>query len=112
MHLKQSRIFLIFFVCFFIPGCAPSVPSNEELAVAVLEKSGANRPQLEQVIAHYQTTDSDPEKLAAAYYLIANLEGNTGYTAWDSVQYRKLLDSLAVLGDPMGWDPYLSTTAR
>lgn len=112
MLLKQSHIFLIICASFIISGCAPSVPSDEELAMVVLGKSGDNREQLEQIITHYQTTDADPQKLAAAYYLIANLEGNTGYAARDTAQYRRLLDSLAVLGDPIGWDPYLSTTGK
>lgn len=112
MLLKQSHIFLIICASFIFWGCTPSVLSDEELAMVVLEKSGENRGQLEQIITHYQTTDADPQKLAAAYYLIANLEGNTGYAARDTAQYRRLLDSLAVLGDPIGWDPYLSTTTR
>lgn len=106
MHLSHSLYLSVF------SGCGPSVPSDKALTASVLEQSGDNRPQLEQVIEHYKTADADAEKLAAAYYLIANLEGNTGYGARDSVQYRRLLDSLAVLGDPMGWDPYLSTTAQ
>lgn len=110
--LRLHCSFLILCICLFFSFCSPSVPSEAELAVAVLEKSGDNRGQLEQVITHYQTADADTEKLAAAYYLIANLDGNAGYGARDTVQYRRLLDSLAVLGDPMGWDPYLSTTAR
>lgn len=112
MLLKQSHIFLIICASFIFSSCTRSVPSDKALAVAVLEKAGDNREQLEQIITHYQTTDADPQKLAAAYYLIANLEGNTGYAARDSGQYRRLLDSLAVLGDPIGWDPYLSTTGK
>lgn len=112
MLLKQSHIFLIICASFIFSSCTRSVSSDKALAVAVLEKAGDNRGQLERVIEHYKTIDADAEKLAAAYYLIANLDGNTGYAAQDSGQYRRLLDSLAMLGDPIGWDPYLSTTAR
>lgn len=42
---------------------------------AALEKAKANRPELEKVLAHYADA---PEKLAAARFLIANMEGH-GY---------------------------------
>lgn len=112
MLLKQRHIFLIICASFIFSSCTRSVPSDKALAVAVLEKAGDNRGQLERLIEHYKSIDADADKLAAAYYLIANLDGNTGYAARDSGQYRRLLDSLAVLGDPIGWDPYLSTTGK
>lgn len=45
---------------------------------AALELAGANRPQLEAVLEHYRGLD-DPEKLTAAEFLIANMEGQ-GYS--------------------------------
>lgn len=110
--LRLHCSFLILCICLFFSFCSPSVPSHSDLAAGVLDKSGDNRAQLEQVLEHYRSGDPDPEKLEAAYYLIANLDGKTGYAARDSAQYSRLLDSLAVLGDPVGWDPYLSTTRR
>jgi hypothetical protein len=45
----------------------------------VLDSAGANRGQLEQVIEHYGN-DPDTLKLAAAYYLIGNMEGHSYVT--------------------------------
>jgi hypothetical protein len=42
-----------------------------------LERAGANRPELERVLEHCRR-DADPEKLRAAEFLVANMEGH-GY---------------------------------
>ncbi len=82
------------------------------MATAALDEAGENRTQLEQVIGHYTNIDADPQKQETVYYLIANMEDKAGYAVADTMWYRLLLDSLAVLGDPIGWDPYLSTTSK
>lgn len=76
-----------------ITGCSTYFPPNSELATVTLSKAGENRTQLEQVIKHYITVDSDPKKLEAEYYLIANMEDKAGYAATDTLQYQLLLDS-------------------
>ncbi|WP_289198931.1 discoidin domain-containing protein [Bacteroides acidifaciens] len=111
MKFLSKLIEFVLYSVMFI-RCTPCIPSNEALTNVILEKSGDNRRQLEQVIGHYTNIDADSQKLEAAYYLIANMEDKVGYVASDSIQYHLLLDSLAVLSDPIGWDPYLSTTGK
>ncbi|MCK4340543.1 MAG: hypothetical protein KAY37_02320 [Phycisphaerae bacterium] len=56
-------------------GCAARWPAKVELA---LSKAGDNRPELERVLKHYRA-EEDPQKLASAQFLIANMIGH-GYT--------------------------------
>jgi len=44
-----------------------------------LKTSGSNRPQLESVLEHYRTDDANPQKLAAARFLIENLPAHYSY---------------------------------
>lgn len=112
MNKLQQISGLLFGLIIFWGCCHPYCTQNADLAVAVLEDADENRTQLEQVIEHYITVDANPQKLEAAYYLIANMKEPFGYSASDNIQYHLLLDSLAVLSDPYGWDPYLSTTGK
>ena len=48
----------------------------------VLRQAGDNRPELEAVLAHYA---DEPEKLAAARYLIANLPAHYSYADSDAI---------------------------
>ena len=50
--------------------------SNVEKA---LDYAGDNRPELETVLEHYTTVDADPEKLAAARFLIENMPAHKSY---------------------------------
>lgn len=110
-NMRLTYLFIpIISLCF--SSCTPSVPSNKDLIKVALDKSGNNRSQLEQVLDHYRTADPDSQKLAAAEFLIANMDDKTGYAVRNTVQYQRLLDSLSVLSDPFGWDPYLSTAGQ
>ena len=44
-----------------------------------LKTAGSNRPQLESVLEHYRTDDANPQKLAAARFLIENLPAHYSY---------------------------------
>lgn len=71
----------------FLLSCTPSNGILEES----LKESGKNRPELEQVLAHYA---NDSLKLQAAHFLISNMPG---HHSWDSPQlsaYRNKMDSI------------------
>ena len=73
-HLSARRFWAMAFcaVLVFASGCATTWPKEIEVA---LEKAGYNRGQLEKVLKHYQQT-GDEQKLAAAQFLLKNMEGH------------------------------------
>ena len=52
-----------------------------------LESAGANRAELESVLAHYQTIDPNPQKLQAAEFLIENMPAHYSYAGKEINQY-------------------------
>ncbi len=58
--------------------------------------AGDNKSELREVLRHYRTADNDPEKLAAARYLIANMPAHYSYadTAMVSRYYETALGIL------------------
>lgn len=73
--------------------------TNERLFFA-LELTGDNRPELEKVLEHYK---SEPLKLQAAQFLIANMPGHPGY---DKSSYKKLqpiYDKHVAISDKYDW---------
>lgn len=66
-----SRITLLSVI--FLIACTS--PDNQRLEKA-LQFAGNNRRELEQVLTHYP---HDPEKLAAARFLIMNMPGHIRY---------------------------------
>jgi len=58
-------------------SCVTPWPADVKLA---LSKAEDNRAQLEDVLDHYRK-EADPQKLEAAQFLIANMEGH-GYTVY------------------------------
>ena len=68
----MKPIYCLFFSSvLFVAAC--SAPSPLEYA---LQQAGDNRPELERVLEHYK---SDPEKLAAAEFLIENMPAHVSY---------------------------------
>jgi len=53
----------------------------------VLDSAGSNRSELESVLDHYRTVDSNPEKLLAAEFLIKNLPAHYSYAGKEIYQY-------------------------
>ena len=49
--------------------------------------AGDNRSELESVLEHYHTIDNNPEKLAAARYLIEGLPAHYSYAGDSIYQY-------------------------
>ena len=110
MHI---RILLFFFLVLYT---ACSSDTEQRLNYA-LEFAGKNRTELEKVLVHYA---EEPEKLAAARFLIENMPYHYGYSSWqlDSIKQvfteaiqRKsisLLDNRLVLEEKVvqRWKPF------
>ena len=61
-----------------------------------LKAAGDNRAELEDVLEHYRTVDNDPQKYAAAKYLIANMPAHYSYRNMDAINafYDEALEIL------------------
>ena len=65
----------------FVPLFAFMLSSCEDSLDKALRNAGNNRSELEKVLDHYK---DDPEKLAAAMFLIENMSGHYSYRS-DSI---------------------------
>ncbi len=72
-HLKTYVMIMSFFLLLNIPAAMAENKAMPDDIDALLEKAGANRPELEKALFHYQTQD-DSLKLQAAMFLIGNME--------------------------------------
>jgi len=63
-------------------GCAG--PSRLDYA---LSSAGSNRSELETVLEHYRTVDTNPQKLRAAEFLIENLPAHYSYAGTGIYEY-------------------------
>jgi hypothetical protein len=75
--------FYILLLAAFVGSCGPREFKIPEKVIAILEKSGSNRPELEKVIQHYKDS-KEVIKEEAAYYLIGNLD-DQGYAVYKLV---------------------------
>lgn len=80
MRGRAIAFYCLLFITFIV-GCYS--PNDNQLK-AVLDRSGENRNELEQVLAHYK---DDPQKLKAARFLFENMSGHTHY---DTLYVKKL----------------------
>lgn len=71
-----------------------SAAAAEDPIAAALEKAGRNRAQLEEVLAHFA---GDPQKRAAAEFLIANMDGHghIRFGLFDKEGHEVAFDALA-----------------
>lgn len=70
----------LFILTMLFSGCKNNIDYLEYALIS----AGRNRPQLEQVLEHYK---NDPEKLAAAKFLIENMPGHYSYLGDDINRY-------------------------
>ena len=63
-----------------------------------MKAAGSNKTELKAVLNHYKTVDPNPEKLAAAKYLIENMPAHLSYRT-DSINayYDMALDRKSVV---------------
>lgn len=88
MTMRRTILFFAL-VSLFITECARKYNGAEE----VLKKSGKNRPELEKVIRYYKDVKDD-QKLAAAYFLIANMQNKQGRYGNIVKEYYPIFDRL------------------
>ena len=77
----------IFFICLLIllSSCTFNKDNRLEYALRFAEN---NRTELEKVLDYYST---DPEKLAAARFLIVNMPYHYGYECWQQDTIKQIL---------------------
>lgn len=72
--MNRIALLLLFSTTFLL-----SCQQNFSRLETALQLAGANRPELEKVIRHYQTNPADSLKLKAALFLIGNMPGHKSY---------------------------------
>lgn len=94
--MKPNAIFL-----FFALLCSCQTPEKAELQAA-LDSADQNRHELESVLAHY-AADDDCRKLAAAEFLIRNMQYHYSQTSPELDRYYEQMDSISQL-TPTRWN--------
>ena len=84
MLSKELQIISTVAICIISSSC--TLDYDVESA---LNSAGANRRNLESVLEHYRKVDSNPQKLLAAEYLIANMPGHYSYADSSIHEYEK-----------------------
>lgn len=112
MRIVAMRHFIFVTLLLVMASCSPSRVEYRSLAMTAIEDAGVNAPELQSVIEHYQNVDRDAEKLEATYFLIAAMPNHYATLSTADSAIVASLPRLAVLPDPRGWDPVLSTTGR
>lgn len=86
---------------FLFAGCS----DESRLLREALKAAGDNRAELETVLDYYKHVDNDPQKFAAAKYLIANMPAHYSYrdTAAINSYYSKALEILGS-GETPDWE--------
>ena len=99
--IRLSLIFLafVFHVLFAFTACRSDVGKELERA---LEQAGENRSELEQVLSFYQKS-GDSRKIAAAEFLIRNMQYHRNYQSADYDAYYAEIDSVNRL-TPTRWN--------
>lgn len=88
MNMKNN-IRLLAFIPIFLFSCN----SNKDLNTS-LNKAGTNRAELEKVLLHYSKNHADKEKLAAARFLITNMEDMYYYDGKQLDEYFNIFEML------------------
>ena len=94
----MKKLLSLVLIILLFAGCS----DENRLLRDALKAAGENRVELETVLNHYKTIDNDPQKLAAAKYLIANMPAHYSYrdTAAINSYYRKALEILGTGPSP------------
>lgn len=94
----MKKLTLIVFTFLLFASCSQDSRYLRE----ALKAAGDNRTELEAVLEHYKIVDNDPEKLAAAKYLISNMPAHYSYrdTAAINSYYNTALSILGTGPNP------------
>ena len=82
----MKRVLFNFIIVLLISSCTQVSPLDY-----ALEQAGSNRPELEKVLEHY---NDNPEKLAAAQFLIENMPAHISYRDSTIYKYYAIADNL------------------
>ncbi|MDR1371913.1 MAG: discoidin domain-containing protein [Dysgonamonadaceae bacterium] len=93
MQTTKQGIFTLL-LCTVIFSCKDTGSSFLNQA---LQLSDSNRPQLEQVLAHYKEHSDDSLKLRAAEFLISNMSAHFSYSGDEMEAYYDTSDSISAL---------------
>jgi hypothetical protein len=99
MHTSTSRriaIMTLLLVTLLMPSCN----SDSTYLRYALRQAGDNRAQLEAVLEHYK---DDPEKYAAACYLIENMPAHYSYRGDDILRYYETALPILKSGKSPAW---------
>ena len=104
MNKKVIKLlfYCIIICCIVLSACTP-VKNNLEWALSM---AGANRGELEKVIAYYSRNKADSLKLKAAMFLIENMPGHYSYD--DSLIYVYYAKADSILAQPIDIDQKIS----
>lgn len=80
--LHRLAVVVVMVVTIITTSCSNNSPLNK-----ALDYAGANRTELETVLEHYK---DNPEKLAAARFLIENMPAHRSYQGDEIHQYYKI----------------------
>lgn len=94
MAYNTGRVLLC--LCIVFCSSCNRKPDNLE---AALRLAGANRPELEKVLAHYRQKPEDRLKYRAAVFLIENMPGHYAMTGKGLAEYRRTLRDFALRND-------------
>ena len=95
----MEQILLTFsFLIFLSSAC--SSPEQKQLTSA-LELAGENRSELQSVLNHYQ---DDPDKLAAARFLIVNMFGHSGCNSTDIEKMQPVYEKHVAISEKYQWE--------
>ena len=88
---KMRHIYYIILACYLLASCQVN---NRQLSNA-LKVAGDNRLELEAVLDHYK---NNPEKLAAARFLIENMPAHRSYKGDEIHQYYEIAKDVLASG--------------
>jgi len=90
MFITSKKILSIFTFAFFILSCKDDIPKNVKIALKYANK---NKNELIKVINYYKNSENK-EKLAAVYFLIANMPGKYGLYYSDTTIYHDFIKKI------------------
>lgn len=101
-HIKRTKEFAAVLAVAFSLCISISCSEEKSQMRYAMRLAGSNKSELKAVLNHYSNIDNDPEKLAAAKYLIANMPGHYSYADTTAINnyYRTALGILGTGPNP------------
>ena len=92
----------IYFIIVIIGALLSSCQPKDRYLEQALRYSGSNRSELETVLEHYRTVDTNPQKLRAAEFLIENMPAHRSYKDKEIHEYYAIAKGVLSSGlDPV-----------